>query len=108
MDRNDLTLAVAGALAGAFLLGWILRWIFGRMNASGGISAEAASRLHAADEARQEAEKLRDDIERVAAHRIADLQDELADSREALAKARQDADAERAASREATGGQEPG
>lgn len=96
MDRSSLTLAVAGALVGAFLLGWILRWIFGRMNASGVMSAEVAARLHAAEEARHEAETLRDDIERVAAHRIADLQDELADCHAALETAREAADAARA------------
>ena len=60
MDRNELTLAIAGALVGAFLLGWILRWFFGRMNAAGPRSvvrtADMAAQLHAAEEARGRAE----------------------------------------------------
>ena len=59
MDRSELTMAVAGALVGAFLLGWIFRWVFGRMNVHGphGAShADMASELHAAEEARHRVE----------------------------------------------------
>ena len=51
MDRSELTMAVAGALVAAFLLGWIFRWIFGRMSAHGAPAAahsDMASELHAA------------------------------------------------------------
>ena len=33
MTADQLTWALAGALFGAVLLGWILRWIFGLLNA---------------------------------------------------------------------------
>ncbi|TPE50460.1 hypothetical protein [Amaricoccus solimangrovi] len=33
MNQEQLTLALAGALFGAMLLGWVLRWIFGHLNA---------------------------------------------------------------------------
>ena len=91
MDRNDLTLAIAGALVGAFLLGWILRWFFGRMNASGprGIAKAAtmAAQLHAAEEAQQRAEWRLAEVEEENARRIGELEAELASTRDALARA---------------------
>ena len=55
MDRNDLTLAIAGALIAAFLLGWVLRWAFARLNTAGprnaARTADLAARLHAAEDA---------------------------------------------------------
>ena len=33
MTGDQLTLALAAALFGAVVLGWILRWIFGHLNA---------------------------------------------------------------------------
>lgn len=35
MDRTELTVAIAATLVGAVLLGWILAWIAGRLNARG-------------------------------------------------------------------------
>ena len=35
MDRTELTVAVAATLVGAVLLGWVLAWIAGRLNARG-------------------------------------------------------------------------
>ena len=61
MDRNELTLAIAGALVAAFLLGWMLRWAFGRLNAAGprnaARTADIAARLHAAEDAQHRAER---------------------------------------------------
>lgn len=33
MNGQELTIVVAAALFGAVVLGWILRWIFGHLNA---------------------------------------------------------------------------
>ncbi len=91
MDRNELTLAIAGALVVAFLLGWILRWFFGRINASGPRSvartADMAAQLHAAEEAKQRAEWRAIEAEEEATRRIAELQAEVGTAREAAGKA---------------------
>jgi hypothetical protein len=111
MDRNELTLAIAGALVGAFLLGWILRWFFGRMNASGprGIARTAtmAAQLHAAEEAQQRAEWRLAESEEENAHRVAELEAELAASRDALARAEAATEDIRAAYRKALIDREP-
>ena len=91
MGRSDLTLAIAGALVGAFLLGWILRWFFGRMNASGPRSvaqtAQMAAQLHAAEDAQKRAEWRLAEAEGESALRVAELQAEVASGRDALARA---------------------
>ena len=110
MDRNELTVAVAGALAGAFLLGWIFRWMFGRMNAHGphGVAhAEMARELQAAEEARHQADLRLRESEAAAARRIATIEAELALTREAFAGARAQADEVRAAYRQAMSAGEP-
>ena len=109
MDRNELTMAVAGALAGAFLLGWIFHWIFGRMNVHGPHSAghaDMAGELHAAEEARHRAELRLAEVEAAAARQVAKLEAELALTREAFAGAQAQADEVRAAYRRAMGGAE--
>lgn len=91
MDRNELTLAIAGALVGAFLLGWILRWFFGRMNAAGPRSvartADMAAQLHAAEEAKQRAEWRAVELEEEGARRVAELQGEVDKAREEVVRA---------------------
>ena len=47
MDRSELTLALAGALIGAFLLGWSLRWLFGRIDGAGPKSVARTARMAA-------------------------------------------------------------
>jgi hypothetical protein len=105
MDRNDLTLAFAAALVAAFLLGWILRWIFGRMGTAGprnaARTADLATQLHAAEDARHRAETLLAEIEAEAARRIAELQDELAASQAAIARAEAQTEEIRTAYRQA-------
>jgi hypothetical protein len=90
MDRNDLTLAIAGTLVGAFLLGWTLRWLFGRINASGPRSmvrtADMAAQLHAAEDAQLRAERRLAEVEAEASRRFAELQSDLDDARAALLK----------------------
>ncbi len=77
MDRNELTLVIAGALAVAFLLGWITRWVFSRLN-SGPADVQRtvglAAELHEAEEARHRAEYRRAEAERRAAEAEADLE----------------------------------
>jgi sigma54-dependent transcription regulator len=111
MDRNELTMAVAGTLVGAFLLGWIFRWIYGRMNVHGPHGAshgDMASELHAAEEARHRAELRLTEVEAAAARRVAKLDAELALTREAFAGAQAQAEEVRTAYRRAMGGAESG
>lgn len=105
MDRNELTLAIAGALVGAFLLGWILRWFFGRMNAAGPRSvartADMAAQLHAAEETQRRTEWRLGEIEEERARQIAELQAELESSRAAVVRAEAQTEEIRAAYRKA-------
>ena len=103
MDRNELTLAIAGALIAAFLLGWVARWIVGRTNGpvtrSAAQDADLAVQLHAAEDARHRAETLRDEIEAAAAQQIATLQSELAAAQEAATRAEAEVEEVRASYR---------
>lgn len=57
MDRAELTLVVAGTLVAAVMLGWTLRWIFGRLTArQPATSVSLAARLGEAEAARRSAE----------------------------------------------------
>lgn len=69
MNQEDLTLAVAGVLFGAVVLGWILRWIFGHLNAGPRVSVAEYNAL---------------------ARRLADAEDEIADLRGRLAHPERD------------------
>ncbi len=100
MDRNDLTLAIAGALVAAFLLGWILRWFFGRLNAHGprnaARTADMAAQLHAAEDALHRSEARLARYEKAGSERFAELQAEIEAARAAQATAEADAAALRA------------
>lgn len=96
MDRDDLTLAVAGALTLAVLLGWALGWIAARLNArrgDAGPSRELALRLETAEAARRQAEA-----------RLAWTEAELAATAGQLEQARLQAEEVRAAYRAAMQG----
>ncbi len=112
MDRNELTLVIAGALVGAFLLGWIMRWFFGRMNAIGPRNArrtaDMAAQLHAAEQARHDAEARVAHVESEARRHFARMESELASTRAALDSARAQAEEIREAYRQATRGGELG
>jgi len=105
MDRNELTLVIAGALVGAFVLGWILRWFFGRLNATGPRSvvqtADLAAQLHAAEEARGRAEWRAAEVEEEGTRRVAELQGEVEKARAEVVRAEAATEEIRAAYRKA-------
>ncbi|WP_299129549.1 hypothetical protein [uncultured Amaricoccus sp.] len=111
MNRGELTAVIAVVLIGAVLLGWILRWIFGRIGGpgAGGLAASAdlAQRLEAAEEARRRAEQRLSKVEADFKARLSDLEVELASALESLAKAEHQADDVRAAYRVAMEERDP-
>lgn len=109
MDRNELTLAIAGALVAAVLVGWVLRWIFARMsNAAGPRSirrtADLAAQLHAAEEAQARAEARLASVEADLGGRLAEMQAEIEAANRALERERDQSEQIRAAYREAMAG----
>lgn len=106
MDRTELTLAVAGALGAALLLGWILAWIAGRLNAPGGGDArvqDLAARLEAAEAGRRTAELRLSEVEADLTMRLAQAEAELASTLAHLEDARLQAEEVRAAYRASRG-----
>lgn len=104
MDRGDLTLAVAGALTLAVLVGWTLAWIAGRLNArrgDAGPSHELAVRLETAEAARRQAETRLGEVETDLGARLAEVESELAATLRQLDQARVQAEEVRAAYRAA-------
>ncbi|MEE9454744.1 MAG: hypothetical protein V3V13_10230 [Paracoccaceae bacterium] len=52
MGQTDLTLIIGSALMVAFVIGWILRWFFDRMNTTGPMaSSVVTARMRAAETA---------------------------------------------------------
>lgn len=101
MNRAELTLAIAGALVLAVLLGWVLRWLFGRINGAGprdvARTADLAAQLHAAQDARHAAERRLAEVESDFAGQLAQVQAELEATLASLAQARSQAEDIRAA-----------
>ena len=106
LDRDDLTLAVAGALVAAVLIGWVLCWLVGRINRGGGQrgiarTAELAARLHLAEEAQATAQIRLAEVESDMNQRLAEMQGELDSTLASLARARAQTEEVRAAYRKA-------
>ena len=112
MDRNELMLAIAGALFGALLVGWILHWMFARINRAEGPrsirrTTDMASRLHAAETARSRAETRLAEVEGDLRQRLADTERELDTALRALDRERAQTEEIRAAYRAASGTEPP-
>lgn len=109
MDRNELTAVIAAALFGSVLLGWVLRWLYGRLDATGplglGRSAELAARLQVAEQARARAEAQLAKVEGDLTARLSDMEAELASALVSLARSEAQTDEVRAAYREAMSSQ---
>jgi hypothetical protein len=107
MDRSDLTLAIAGALLAAFLLGWTMRWAFSRLNTAGprnaARTADLAARLHAAEDGQARAEARLAEVEAEASRRLSELQAELDTARAARDLSEAQTEEIRAAYRSALG-----
>lgn len=103
MDRNELTAVVAAGLFGAVLLGWVLRWLFGRIDGSGpsglGQSADLVTRLQAAEQGRSRAEAQLTKVEGDLKARLADMEAELASALVSLARSEAQTEEVRAAYR---------
>lgn len=92
MNRTELTILLAVVFVLAVLLGWVLRWMFSRINRAGlearSQSNEMAERLHAAEEARDEARRDRDDAIADMQNRLRETEAELRAAMEGLGEAR--------------------
>jgi hypothetical protein len=91
MGRSELTLAIAGALAVAVLLGWVLGWMFSRLNGPSGPrsirrTSDMAARLHDAEEAAAKAEARLASVEADLAERLAEVRGELETAYQHLAR----------------------
>jgi len=99
MNRTELTALVAATFIFAILIGWTLRWMYTRIGQAGlatsGRSNDLASRLHAAEEARDEAFRDRDDTIGEMKRKLVQTEAELAAAMEGLGDARRDAQAMR-------------
>lgn len=110
MDRSELTIVIAGALCAAVLVGWGLRWIFGRLNADARDPSRTfalAAELHAAEEALHRCETQLGEVESDARARLEQLQAELDTALNELERARAQTDEVRAAYRIAMAERDP-
>ena len=100
MSRTELTLALAAVFLAAVVLGWFLRWGFGKVNrislTGGNVSNDLAARLHAAEEAQAEAIRERDRTAGEYQNRLRETEAELAAAMDGLGAARREAEALRA------------
>ena len=56
MNRTELTLIIAGVLLAAVVLGWCLRWVYGRLVSGAPVAPDTmAARLHEAELAKEAA-----------------------------------------------------
>ncbi len=107
MTRSELTLAIAATLVVAVLAGWVLRWLYGRLNARGPAdaaeTADLAARLHEAEDARARAQRRLAAVEADLGGRLAQAEGERDAALARLDAAEAQADAIRGAYRDASG-----
>lgn len=105
MDRTELTAALSAALLGAVLIGWILHWLYSRLNDKSGPrsikqTALLVERVHDAEEARLAAEARLQIVEKDLNERISQMQAEMDAAHESLEAARDETEQIRTAYRE--------
>jgi len=94
MNRIEITAILTAAVVASFVLGWALRWVFARLNRSslqGGPPEEMAALLHAAEEARDNAEARMSQRETELLNQLKQTKAELAAAMEGLGDARRNA-----------------
>lgn len=97
MDRTELITAIVAALLLMFLLGWVLRWAYGKLNRIGSADMseidDLANRLHEAEQAKDNAEAYAREVEQNMRNQLAQVQAELDAAMSGLGEARREADA---------------
>ncbi|MEL6477389.1 MAG: hypothetical protein AAFR17_08685 [Pseudomonadota bacterium] len=77
LDASQLSIAISAVLAGAIVLGWILHWLWVRAHRHSGSDLarvqEMVTRLHRADQLREQAEEARQRAEHLLSSREAEM-----------------------------------
>lgn len=96
MNRTDLVVIIAIAFFVTFLLGWILRWAYGALNSvnSGSVNDidDLATRLHLAEEERDEAVKRMEQREWELSNQLSQAEAEREAAMSGLGDARREAE----------------
>lgn len=94
MDRTELITAIVVALMFMFVLGWVLRWAYGKLNRVGssdmGEIDQLANRLHEAEQARDNAEAHAREVERDMRNKLSQAEAELEAAMTGLGEARRE------------------
>ena len=94
MNRTELVIAIAVVLFLAFMAGWVLRWLFGRMNSVNSVNVseidDLANRLHEAEEARDQALTYLQQREWELTNQLSQTEAELQAAMEGLGEARRE------------------
>lgn len=94
LNRTELVIAIAVVLFLTFLAGWVLRWLFGRMNRVNSANVnqidDLATRLHEAEEARDQAMTYLQQREWELTNKLAQTEAELQAAMEGLGEARRE------------------
>jgi ABC-type bacteriocin/lantibiotic exporter with double-glycine peptidase domain len=93
VDHDKLTLVLTGSFFGAVLLGWLLHWLFARLNTKSGPrsikqTALLVERVQAAEDAKLVAEGRLQAVENDLTQRLAQMQAELDSAHVGLEEAR--------------------
>lgn len=99
MGRTELVIIIAIAFFATFLLGWILRWAYGRLNSvnSGSVNDidDLATRLHLAEEERDDAVNRLEQREWELSNKVSQAEAELNAAMDGLGEARRETEAYR-------------